>query len=139
MGNHAQALNMRLEPCGWSSAVEYWLAQTLGGSDIRVGLDNYREQVQAGAALFALTCGDHVIGATILRIDQMPNGPEGVIVAAAMQMAGVDMASTVLPHIEAKFQGVKSIRYHTENAALVRKLRRYGYTQREIVCAKTIH
>lgn len=118
----------------WGEDVEPWLAQALATAT----LQDLRNQVKAGAALFRVLHKGETVGAFLLRIDQTEQGPQGVIVAAAAELAGVDMIASVMPVIESKFQGVGSIRYHTQKPALVRKMARLGYMAQEVICVKAV-
>lgn len=118
----------------WGEDVEPWLAQALATAT----LQDLRSQVQAGAALFRVLHKGQTVGAFLLRVDKTEQGPQGVIVAAAAELQGVDMIATVMPVIESKFQGVGSIRYHTQKPALVRKMARLGYMAQEVICVKAV-
>lgn len=123
-----------IEPGVWGADALHWLAQARGHATMA----ELYEQHQAGAALFYARCDGQTVGAWLLRIDQTVSGAEGVIVAAAAKLGKVDMVSMCLSDIEARFSGVKSIRFHTSSPALARKLARRGYAPREIVSAKKL-
>ena len=131
MANH-QEISIAAGP--WGQDVEPWLAQALATAT----LQELRHQHEAGAALFRVMHGEDVVGAFLLRVDSTEQGPQGVIVAAAAELAGVDMIATVMPVIESRFRGVRSIRYHTQKPALVRKMARLGYRAQEVICVKEI-
>lgn len=118
----------------WGADVEPWLEQALATSTMQ----ELKAQWQAGAVLFRVLGNGQTVGAVLLRIDQEPTGPEGVIVAAAAQWDGVDMVLNVIPLIEQVFQGVNTLRFHTANPALVRKMRLCGYAPREVICVKKV-
>lgn len=118
----------------WGQDVEPWLAQALATAT----LQDLRNQVQAGAVLFRVLHAGATVGAFLLRVDDTPQGKEGVIVAAAAALDGVDMIATVMPIIESRFQGVRAIRYHTRKPALVRKMARLGYMAQEVICVKAV-
>lgn len=125
---------MTIEPAGWSAEAESWLSQALTTGTI----ESLRRQHEAGAVLFYIRCEGATVGAFLLRVDDTPRGPQGVIVAAAASMRGVDMVATCMPAIESRFVGVTSVRYHTAKPALARKLAALGYAAREIVCVKDL-
>lgn len=130
-----QAVSLTIAPAAWSGDAEHLLHQANEGA----ALQDVRDQVQAGTArlfLLAESASAAPCGAFVLRIDQTATGPQGVIVSAAGQRAGVNMIEAVLPHIEGLFQGVRSIRYHTRNPALARRLAARGYAPAEIVSVK---
>lgn len=133
MAHDTQALS--IEPGAWGDAADFWIAQALQHAtpgDIRHQVE------QGGASLFYIRAGVEIVGAFVLRIDQLPGGFEGVIVAAAAKVQGVDMIATCLPEIENKFIGCKTIRYHTARPELARYLSAWGYAAREIVCRKEL-
>lgn len=134
MADDAQELTLQLQPATWDHHAELWLSQALAGAT----LDDLRAQVEQGARLFHVVAGETVCGAFLLRVDQTASGPVGVIVAIAAQLRGVDMAASILQGIESLFIGVRRIRFHTAQPALVRKLLRHGYAPREFVCFKEI-
>lgn len=118
----------------WGPDVEPWLEQALATST----MPDLKSQWEAGAVLLRVLGNGETVGAVLLRIDQEPQGPEGVIVAAAAQWDGVDMILTVIPLIEKSFQGVKTLRFHTANPAVARKMRGWGYVPREVICIKKV-
>lgn len=132
MADDAQELT--LQPAAWDHHAQLWLSQALASST----LADLRGQVEQGARLFHIVAGDTVCGAFLLRVDQTSRGPEGVIVAAAAQLRGVDMVDACMPAIERLFVGVRRIRYHTRRPALVRKLLRHGYAPGDFVCFKEL-
>lgn len=130
-----QAVSLTIAPAAWSGDAEQLLHEANEGA----ALLDVRDQVQAGTArLFLLAEGENAApcGAFVLRIDQTSTGPQGVIVSAAGRRQGVSLIDAVLPHIEGLFQGVRSIRYHTRNPALARRLAARGYAPAEIVSVK---
>ncbi len=128
MANVAQK-SLSIEPATWCAETDYFIGQALQHATPAA----IRHQVEhCGARLFHIKHGAAIVGAFVLRVD----GDEGVIVAAAAKLDGVDMVGTCMPAIEALFVGCRSIRYHTAIPALVRKLARMGYVAREIVCFK---
>ena len=118
----------------WGVDVEPWLAQALATATVQ----DLQEQHKAGAVLFRLLDGAQLVGAYLLRVDETKQGKQGVIVAGAGKCDGVDMLATVIPVIEQCFSGVRSIRYHTQKPALVRKMARQGYRVQEVICVKEI-
>lgn len=133
MANDPQTLT--LNPSTWGEESARWLS-TATGADT---LADIAGQVQSGAAtLFNIHQGEAVVGAFVLRVDNTATGPQGVIVAAAAKLQGVDMLATCLPSIEGMFKGCKSIRYHTNRPALARRMAAQGYRAAEIVSIKEI-
>lgn len=125
-----------IRPAPWADDA----AALLSGHETPAVLRAFRQDVEAGAAQLlriedeagALLC------AVIVRIDDDPDGPEGVIVSAAGR-AGFDLTASCLPAIEARFQGVAGFRIHTKRPGLAHKLRRQGYEDAEIVLRKRVN
>lgn len=123
---------LSLVPGEWGADAEFWLAKALASAT----LQDLHKQWQHGAKLYRVMYGPECVGAYLLRVDQTDNGPQGVIVAAAAELQGVDMIQTCMPAIEARFCGVKSIRFHTAKPAVARKMARMGYGPQELICVK---
>lgn len=133
MAADSQALS--LEPGAWGPDAQAWLSRTGNAGD----LADYRAQFDSGAArLFYIRHQGETVGAFLLRVDTCASGNEGVIVAAAAELAGVDMIASCLPAIESMFIGCTRVRYHTSLPALARKMARHGYRPFEIVCIKDL-
>ena len=128
------AQTLTIEPGPWTDEAALWLEQAKGAAT----LADLKAQAESGAALFYVRHEGVTVGAFLLRVDQTAQGPEGVIVAAAAALQGVDMIASCMPTIESKFIGCKFVRYHTGKPALARKLARMGYVPAEIVSIKTI-
>jgi hypothetical protein len=130
---HDQEKSLTIEPGEWSAEADHLIGLTVQHATPA----DIRHQVQhGGARLFYIRHEGATCGAFVLRVDETPTGAEGVIVAAAAHLPGVDMIGACMPAIESLFIGCKSIRYHTAIPALARKLSRIGYVPREIVCFK---
>lgn len=104
-------------------------------------LADIKAQEASGGRLFAVTdeTGAAVV-ALFLRIDELTERKEGVIVGAGGGLSGVDLTAEVLPGIEDIFRqaGCTSMRIHTERTGLVKKLAKQNYTLSEIVLTKEI-
>lgn len=120
----------------WSREADSWLS-----SAVRFPyLDGLRRQVEQGAAqLFHLWAHGDICGAVVLRIDDCGDMKEGVICAAAAELAGVDMTATIVPALEKMFKGCAVVRFHTSVPAVAKKMARLGYQADEIVSRKIIH
>lgn len=94
-------------------------------------------QAENGAPLFRVAADGEAIGYYLLRVDYLPEGAEGVIVAAAGR-PGFDLAEMCLPYIEGQFKGCKSLRVHTARPGLVRKLAGVGWRPMEFVMKKDL-
>ncbi|MEG0923297.1 MAG: hypothetical protein RSG22_18050 [Comamonas sp.] len=123
-----------LVPGEWGVDAEFWLAKALASATLL----ELQRQWQNGAKLYRVMYEGECVGAYLLRVDSTARGPQGVIVAAAAELAGVDMIQTCMPAIEARFCGVKSIRFHTAKPAVARKMARMGYGPQELICVKEI-
>lgn len=132
MANDPQALS--IEPGPWGPEAELWLEQATASATIA----DLKAQAEGGGQVFYIRHNGRTVGAFLLRVDMTASGAEGVIVAAAAKLGGVDMTATCLPAIESRFHGCQRIRYHTESPALARKLGAWGYKAREIVCMKEV-
>lgn len=133
MAHDSQKLT--LEPGPWGAEADRLIGQAAPFGT----LPDIRAQVQSGAA--RLFYGKHagaIVLAFVLRVDTTATGSEGVIVAAAGDLPGVDLSASCIPAIESLFVDCDRIRYHTANPALARKLSRLGYVAREIVCFKEV-
>jgi hypothetical protein len=91
------------------------------------------DQVQAGIAqVFTVDDGGGIVGAFVLRVE----GSEGVIVAAAGHLEGVELLPLLLPQIEARFVGCSAVRVHTARPGLAKVMAGFGYQGQEIVLRK---
>lgn len=100
---------------------------------------NLASQVQGGrASLFWLDDANGPVGAFVLRVENPASGPEGVIVAAAGRLPGVDLTAAVLPYVESLFKDCARIRIHTARPGLGAKLAAMGYGLQEAVYSKVI-
>lgn len=124
---------LTIEPAPWCERAATFLESANQGASQA----DVRAQVDSGAARLFLLCEHGTpCGAFVLRIDQTGTGPQGVIVAAAGHRPGLDLIAAVLPTIEGMFLDVTSIRFHTRNPALARRLAAQGYAPTEIVSVK---
>lgn len=133
MGDPAQ-IKITVQAAKWSDASASWLARALQHASV----EELRHQVAHGAVLFDVLVDGAQCGAVVLRIDHTADGPEGVIVAAAAEVRGVDLVAAVLPSLEFQFSGVRAIRVHTARRGLVKKLSQCGYEPSEIVLRKSV-
>lgn len=126
-------LTIKIEQGNWSDEANLWIAQAVHPAN----LQGIKYQVdQQIAKLFYLWNDIDICGAFVLRIDTNGIGSEGVIVAAAADLHGVDLMATCMPAIEKKFIGCGAIRYHTNRPAVAKKMARFGFVADEIVCRK---
>lgn len=126
---------LTIAPSAWGPDANRLIGEALTHATV----DDIRHQVEhQGARLFFVEHSGKRVGAFVLRVDETPSGAEGVIVAGAGHLDGVDMMGTCMPHIEALFLNCTAIRYHTARPALARRLLGLGYEPVEIVCKKKI-
>jgi hypothetical protein len=126
---------LRIVPGAWCDEAAWWVAQAVRAAY----LPAIRAQVEAGLAkLFFVQSEGATVGCFIVRIDSFTTHHEGVIVAAAGDLPGVDLMASCLPTIEGLFSGVAAIRYHTERPAVAVKMARHGYVTDEIICRKLV-
>lgn len=135
MADHAQALKITPQVGADAWATLERLRPALDEQ----GLQALAHQWATGAAkLYSVRAGDLDVMAFALRVDRHPAGDEGVIMAAAGHLEGIDLVASVLPAVEAMFIGCKRVRFHTGVPAVARKMARHGYALRELVCEKEI-
>ena len=134
MAIHAPQVTIS-EGC-WSTDADGWLS-----SAVRFPyLAALRTQVEQGIAkLFYFHSDGELCGAIVLRIDQCGDVSEGVICAAAAELAGIDMTATIIPAVEKMFHGCEVVRFHTSVPAVAKKMARLGYQAEEIVSRKKIN
>lgn len=125
---------LSLVPGDWEDDAAHWLGRALASATLK----DLHHQWLHGAKLYRVMHESACVGAFLLRVDSTVKGPQGVIVAAAAELDGVDMVQTCLPAIEARFCGVRSIRFHTAKPAVARKMARMGYGPKELICVKEL-
>lgn len=132
MENHEE-VELTLSPAAWCADAERLIATALQHATPA----EIRSQVESGAAvLYRVMQGGRMGAVFVLRVDHDADGSEGVIVAAAGGVRGVDLTAAVLPHIERMFIGCRAVRIHTARPGLARKLAAAGYRPAEIVLTK---
>lgn len=124
----AQALTVR--PAVWSDAAADMLA---GCFTVPGALAHVASQVRAGiASLFeAVAESGEVVCRFVLRTEYA----EGVIVAAS---GPADLVTALLPNMERRFTGCRSVRIHTARPAVARILAAAGYSGQEIVLRRDL-
>lgn len=102
-------------------------------------LDAVAAQVLAGTAcLFHVLDAGEVVGRYVLRVDQLGDAAEGVVVAAWGSWQGGALLPAVLPFIETQFRGIKAMRIHSARPGMIRRLAGIGYQPQEIVMRKEL-
>lgn len=128
------AAQVVIRPAPWSESAAALLAQHESPEDMRF----FRRQVEAGIAqvLHIEDEAGALLCAVLIRIDDDPEGAEGVIVSANGR-ADFDLTAECLPVIEREFfKNVAGWRIHTHRAGLAKKLMRQGYGAAELVLRK---
>lgn len=123
-------------PAPWSDAI----ADILQRAAVHATRAELQQQHQHGARCYAVACDGQVVGAYLLRIDSTARGLEGVVLAAAGHLDGVELIESLLHVIEIQFRqnDCTSIRIHTSRPGIARKLDRAGYRSAEIVLSKKL-
>lgn len=138
--DQTQALSFWVASEPWGSDAKAWLARCVGHG--RVTIDALLRQVANGADLFVIRdqATNQSCGAFILRTDEVDGGHEGVIVAAACEINGVDAIDVFLPDIERRFRsaGCLGVRFHSIRPGLMRKMLPHGYAPDEFVSYKAL-
>lgn len=125
-------LTIKVAP--WSPEAAAALALALPFADVA----ELQTQVEHGAVLYAVEHAGAAVAWYVLRVELGPDSDEGVIVAAAGDLPGVDLTAAVVPVIEKQFIGCKTLRFHTARPGMARKMARLGYAAGEIVLRKTL-
>lgn len=119
----------------WTPEIEALIQSAITGGSI----EDIKRQVKNGAQLWAVLDEDYeAVGAFVLRIDELAGMNEGVLVAGAGRINGVDCTALILPHVEKMFIGCQSMRIHTNRPGLMKKLIAYGYTGSEVILRKAL-
>jgi hypothetical protein len=118
----------------WSDDAARMLTRAAGGYPVEI----YREQIEAGAVLFRASIDGDALAYWLLRVDDLPEGKEGVIVAAGGR-AGFDLTAALLPVIEKQFSGVVALRTHATRAGAAKKfLKHPGWKISEVILRKAL-
>ena len=139
MVNALQTLKgLIIEKAQWSGLAAAYLARI----DLDCPVDFYKYEVVTGVAtlLHVKTPDGKVVAAVVVRLDDLPEGQELVIVAAGGECAGRLMTLDVLPTFEgyAKSLGCVSLRAHTRRSAVVSGFQRAGYKVDEYILRKMV-
>lgn len=130
-----EAQKILIEPAAWCAEAARMLEKAARPHPVEI----YREMIESGAVLFRASGADgRALVYWLLRIDESPEGREGVIVAAG-GAAGFDLVAALLPVVEGQFSGVKSIRAHTARPGAAKKILRHpGWRVSEIILRKAL-
>ena len=128
-----QQVTLQIDPAPWSQAMADLLAPCVTNAAALVAIG--RQVVNGVATGFLVSAGGRHVAAFVLRVD----GDEGVIVAGAGRMNGVKLLQTLMPSIEARFSGCRSIRFHTARPGMTRVMARLGYRGAEVVMQKDLN
>ena len=129
------AAQVEIRRAEWSEAA----ARTLADAIPFGTPEDLRRQIDIeGAQLFEVIAERGRVGFYLLRVDRSAEGCEGVLVAGAGALHGVDLIAAIVPQIERQFRGCYGMRVHTARPGLARKLAKLGYGAGEIVLRKKL-
>jgi len=123
------------------SAVEWspLAAEMLQAATLTATVEDYRLQVEQGAALFKVsTEAGAALGFYILRVDEYAQKTVGVLVAAT-GMSGFSFADSLMPIIEGQFIGCSEITQYCSRPGMVKKLAKQGWEVTHIVMRKRVN
>ncbi len=127
-----------IEKAAWSGLASTYLARI----DLDCPVEYYRQEIVSGRAtlLHVKTPDNKVVAAVVVRVEDVAEGKEFVVVAAGGECAGRLMTLDVLPTFEtfAKSIGCVSVRAHTRRSAVVAGFNRAGYAVDEYILRKTV-
>lgn len=127
---------VQINPAEWSEEAGAVLAPAIPYGSVS---DLEMQIKHEGAKLFEVIAENAGrVGFYVLRIDKNASGFEGVIVAGAGSLRGVDLVELVVPAMEKQFMGCASVRVHTARPGLAKKLAGMGYGAGEIVLRKKL-
>lgn len=134
MGAPEKALTLTIAAAPWSVSVADLLAPCVASDAALIAIG--RQVVGGVASAFVARNHDgFAVGAFVLRVD----GDQGVIVAAAGDLQGVSLIPALLAHIEARFIGCRSIRFHTGRPGMAHVMGQCGYRGAEVVMQKDLN
>lgn len=114
-------------------------AEMLASATLTATVEDYRRQVEEGAALFEVADeAGQVLGFYVLRIDDYAEKTVGVLVAAA-GVPGFSFADSLMPVIENQFLNCAEITQYCSRPGMVRKLAAQGWAPTHVVMRKVKH
>lgn len=131
---------LRIRRCQWSEDAASALVASTKWFPLAT-VDDYRLLVErdSDAGLYRLEDAQGAIhGYGIFKIERFAKGAEGVIIAVAARVPGVDLTERMLTALEGVFDGVVSYRVTTARPGLIRKLTARGYVQTHAVLRKAV-
>lgn len=126
-------MTLQVDQAPWSQTMAELLAPCVTNAAALVAIG--RQVVNEVATGFLVSAGDRPVAAFVLRVD----GDEGVIVAGAGRLNGVKLLETLMPGIEARFHGCRSIRFHTARPGMAKVMAKMGYRGAEVVMQKDLN
>lgn len=128
---------LTFERANWSAEAAQMLTASTRRAPLTTAAD-YRDllAVDPTAHLYRVSGDAGTVGFVLIRTEHFSGGREGVIVAAAGRLPGVDLVEAILPTIEGEFNGVDCYRFATARTGLVRKMKRQGYQITHVVMRK---
>ncbi len=130
---------LTIAPAAWCDEAAAMLARTLRGVPCFT-VDDYAREIESNADchLYRVADGAMTVGYAVLRIERYGAGAEGVILAAAGRLEGVNLYGQLLPTFERMFHGVTSYRVDSCRSAGVLELLAAGYLPTHFVMRKAV-
>jgi hypothetical protein len=132
------ANDLRISSCKWSDEAARVLEASTQWFSLAT-VEDYKRLLErdTDAQLYRLDDAEgKPLGFAILKIERFSGGAEGVIIAAAAQVEGVELTELLMPRLESLFDGVSSYRITTAREGLVWKLNRMGWKQTHTILRK---
>lgn len=130
-----------LSPCVWLDEASEAFRSIFEPHHTHV-IGEMKEDVKNGfSTLYEAEAKNERIGFIVMRFEIKPTGSkELVIVAAKMNLPGLNLSDHLLPEIEAfaKIKGASFVRFHTSREGFRRKASSNGYKPLETVYVKEL-
>ena len=133
----SETINLTLERCAWSEQAGRVLERSTRMAPCTTARD-YRDllAIDPSAHLYHGTVDGKIVGYVLLRTEHFSMGSEGVIVAVAGRLPGMDLIDAFLPAIEREFKGVAAYRFTSARRGLLRKMKSLGYYATHVTMRK---
>lgn len=126
---------LKIDCIAWNDEAEK--ALTISSLNCSV-LDIKKQVIKDLASLFQISIKSEIVGYYVLRVDELVEGNEGVILAMACVNKGFDMTAILDPVVSQQFKNCIAMRVHTARAGLVKKLDKLGWMAQEFVMKKAL-
>lgn len=134
-----QQKTLVIEACAWCAEAGALLASALRGVPCFTAED-FRQELERNPDTGLYRISDQesgrLVGYVVLRVERYQGGAEGVILAAAGELAGARLYGQVLPVLERMFHGVSSFRVDPCRAGAIRELLKAGYLPTHVTMRK---